>query len=102
MKANMNIPSFVPLFGVILALKTLGALETSPRVDSSSSQIMFCTATCAYETNGRGALCIPAFERAHPVPPLARDESRFPLDEEDYNYENVEWTVVPDFVDKVR
>ncbi|CAN0026951.1 unnamed protein product [Ascophyllum nodosum] len=52
----------------------------------------------------RGALCIPAFERAHRVPSPAEDgaDPSLPLDDEDYNYENVEWKVLPDFVDRVK
>ena len=38
------------------------------------------------------------------MPSPAEDgaDPSLPLDDEDYNYENVEWKVLPDFVDRVR
>lgn len=55
-------------------------------------------------------MCIPGFERknAPPVPVVEEGEEageeidRPPVYEADYNYEEMEWKTMPDFVDRVR
>ena len=61
----------------------------------------------------RGALCIPAFERATPkAPPPSSpegtkdgsdiDSESIPVYEADYDFEELEWQILPDFVERVR
>lgn len=60
----------------------------------------------------RGSVSIPAFQRASPkaadtpVDTSSGEEEeerdRPPVYEEDYNYEAVDWSILPDFVDRVR
>lgn len=59
----------------------------------------------------RGSVCIPGFERANPPAAAseggeeggaAAERDRPPVYEEDYNYEKMEWKLLPDFVDRVR
>lgn len=60
----------------------------------------------------RGALCIPAFERSTPkAPPPPSPEGTgdgsdvgsgpIPVYEADYDYEELEWKILPDFVERV-